>query len=105
MPSTTTSIEFWYVYVLESCKDGKRYIGFTSDLKKRWQEHIEGKVFSTEYRRPFKLIYYEACLSKEDAKRREHYLKTTGGRRFLAKRLKEYYSLTKAQLHPSGSKL
>ncbi len=37
-------------------------------------------------------LYFEACLNLIDAKRRERYLKTTGGRRFLAKRLKEYYN-------------
>ena len=38
-----------------------------------------------------KKAYFEACTNKSDAKRREHYLKTTGGRRFLAKRLIAYY--------------
>ncbi len=38
-----------------------------------------------------KLIYFEACTNEDDAKRREDYLKTTRGRRFLAKRLKSYY--------------
>lgn len=89
MPSSTI-LKFFYVYVLFSIKDGKRYIGFTKDLRKRFQEHNDGKVFSTCYRRPLKLIYYEACLSEEDARRREGYLKVTGGRRFLSKRLKSY---------------
>ena len=90
MPSSTTSNNFYYVYVLVSLKDNKRYVGYTADLRKRLTEHNLGKNFSTAYRRPFKLIYYEACLSQKDAIRREHYLKTTGGRRFLAKRLRNY---------------
>lgn len=61
MPSTTTSIVFFYVYVLHSVKDGDRYIGYTSNLKKRIEEHQQGKSFATSYRLPFKLIYYEAC--------------------------------------------
>jgi putative endonuclease len=36
------------------------------------------------------LIYYEACLNEEDAKRREKYLKTSQGRRMLKIRIKEY---------------
>ena len=91
MPSTTTS-KFWYVYVLLSQKDRKKYIGFTHDLKKRWAEHLEKRVFSTSYCHPLLLIYFEACLSEVYARRREGYLKTTGGRRFLSKRLKEYFS-------------
>lgn len=46
MPSNTTSrIFFQYVYVLESLKDGKRYIGYTGNLKKRLEEHNKGKIF------------------------------------------------------------
>ena len=103
MPGSTTSnpvvqSELYYranriywIYIPLSLKDKKRYIGFTSDLKNRLKQHKEGKVFSTKYRRPLILIYTEGCLSEEDARRREKYLKTTGGRRFLAKRLKSYY--------------
>jgi putative endonuclease len=91
MPSTTTSImRFYYVYVLESLKDGKRYIGFTTSPKERLEAHNKGLSFVTKPRRPFQPIYIEGCLNIEDARRREHYLKTTGGRRFLAKRLREY---------------
>lgn len=90
MPCNTTFSKFYYVYVLESLLDGKDYTGFTSDLRRRFKEHNNGESFSTKSRRPFKLIYYEACLLEEDAKRREHYLKTTQGRRFLGLRLIKY---------------
>jgi putative endonuclease len=91
MPSnTTSSVFFHYVYVLESFKDGKRYIGYSNNLKKRLEEHRKGLSFSTKFRLPFKLIYFEGCLNEEDAKRREQYLKTTQGRRFLGLRLLEY---------------
>lgn len=93
MPGTTTSHRFYYVYVLESKKDKNRYIGYTTDLRKRIVEHAAGRSVATAPRRPLSLIYYEACTVRLDAERREKYLKTTGGRRFLAKRLKEYYSL------------
>jgi putative endonuclease len=81
---------FFYVYVLESQKDDKLYIGYTSNLRRRIKEHNSGLNFSTKFRLPFKLIYSEACLNQADAKRREHYLKTTQGRRFLGLRLTEY---------------
>lgn len=79
---------FFYTYVLYSQKDKERYIGFTADLKRRMEEHESGLNGSTEYRRPLALIYYEACLNEQDARQREKYLKTTAGRRFLAKRLR-----------------
>ena len=89
MPGKTTS-NFWYVYILRSQKDGLHYVGFTSDLKIRMQEHQAGKVTSTAYRRPLVLEYYEACLNEGDARAREKYLKSTPGRRFLAQRLKRH---------------
>ena len=91
MPGRTISNRFYYVYVLESMKDAKQYIGFTTDLRKRMDQHQQGKSFVTAPRRPFVLAYYEACRSKIDAMRREDYLKHSEGRRFLVKRLKDYY--------------
>jgi len=96
MPSTTTSMVcFFYVYVLESLKDKNRYIGFTSDLKGRLEARNKGLSFATAPRKPFRLVYFEGGLNYQDTKRREKYLKTTGGRRFLAKRLREYYNILK----------
>lgn len=81
---------FFYTYVLLSLKDSNNYIGYTNDLRRRIEEHNLGKNFSTKFRRPFKLIYYEACLNKEDALKREDYLKSTIGRRYITKRLRNY---------------
>ena len=80
----------YYTYVLQSERDGGFYIGFTKNLKLRFEEHINGHVDSTKNRRPLKLIYYEACVKQEDAIRREKYLKTYNGRRFIHKRIKSY---------------
>ncbi len=90
MPGNTTSNMFFYVYVLKSLKDKKHYIGYTSNLKVRLEKHNKGLNFSTKSRMPFKLIYFEGCLNSIDAKRREHYLKTTQGRRFLGLRLIQF---------------
>lgn len=90
MPSNKTSPVFFYTYVLKSLKDGDNYVGYTDNLKKRLEEHFLGQSFATRARRPFKLIYFEACLDKEDAKQREKYLKTTNGRIFLVKRLRRF---------------
>ncbi len=58
--------------------DKKLYTGFTNNLKNRLDKHNQGKIFFTKSRRPFKLIliYYEAYLSEEDARKREKYFKT-----------------------------
>lgn len=81
---------FYYTYVLQSQSDKKFYTGFTTDLKLRFKLHQNGKVPSTKRRVPLKLIYYEACLTQQDATRREKYLKTYLGKMFLRNRLKSY---------------
>lgn len=86
--------KFYYVYVLRSLKDGKWYIGYTSDLRKRFVEHSKNIRGWTKGRGPFEIIYYEASLDDEDARSRELYLKTGMGRRYLNNRLKRFLSLT-----------
>jgi putative endonuclease len=78
------------VYVLQSRRDRKFYVGYTSDIKKRLQQHADGVVMSTKNRRPFKLVYYECCVSQNDATTREKYLKSAWGKRYIKNRLKNY---------------
>jgi putative endonuclease len=80
----------YYVYVIKSLKDGQNYTGYTKNLKFRFEQHQKGLVESTKKRKPFKLIYYEACLNQQDATNREKYLKSIYGKRFLKNRLKSY---------------
>ena len=77
----------FYTYVLKSELDNKLYIGYSPNLKKRFYEHSVGYVLSTNKRRPLKLVYYEACLSKDKAVKREKYFKTGFGRRYLKNRI------------------
>mgnify|MGYP001595728767 CR=1 FL=1 len=88
---------FYYLYILYSEKDGKFYTGVTSDLRKRVKEHNSGKNISTAYRRPLKLIYYEAYLLKKDAEARERYLKTSTGKRVIKKQLSNYLKLVRSK--------
>ncbi|MBI3366550.1 GIY-YIG nuclease family protein [Candidatus Roizmanbacteria bacterium] len=78
---------FYYTYILLSKKDNKYYIGSTSNLITRFKFHNQGRVQATKYRRPFVLVYYEACLSKIKAEERERYFKTGFGRGFLKNRI------------------
>ncbi|MBI3633682.1 MAG: GIY-YIG nuclease family protein [Candidatus Vogelbacteria bacterium] len=77
---------FFYTYVLLSEKDGKMYAGWTIDLKHRLGQHNKGLVGATCDRRPFKLIYYEACGNREKEIVREKYLKSGYGRKYLKDR-------------------
>lgn len=81
----------FYVYCLQSNKDTDQlYFGYTNDLKRRLIEHNTGQNTSTKRYMPWKVIYYEACISEVDAKRRETYLKTSMGRRMFKRRIKDY---------------
>ena len=82
----------YYVYALRSLESGKLYIGFTRDLKKRYAQHRAKLSFATKSWGELKLVFYEAFLSRNDATRREKYLKTTKGKRTLRLMLK--YSLS-----------
>jgi putative endonuclease len=77
----------YYTYVLLSKKDHKLYIGSTNDLENRLSLHKKGRVQSTKNRKPLKLVYYEACVSKTKSIKREKYFKTGYGRRFLKDRI------------------
>ena len=79
----------YFVYVIRSSRKNWIYIGFTSDLRKRFQEHNLGKVRVTKGNRPFILAYYEAYRNEFDARKREIELKTKGQQKeFLKKRIK-----------------
>ena len=80
----------YYIYVLQSLKDRQFYVGYTYNLKNRFKEHNNGRVLSTKHRRPLKLVYYEACLNQQDAAKREKYLKTAWGKRYIKNRLQNY---------------
>ena len=80
----------YYTYVLQSEVDNAFYVGYTKNLKLRFEKHNKGYVESTKDRRPFKLIYYEACLTQQDALHLEKYFKTDHGKQFIHKRLKSY---------------
>lgn len=85
----------FYTYVLRSKKDRKFYTGFTNNLKERYKLHKLGKVISTKHRGELELIYFESCLIEIDAIRREKYLKSGLGKRFLKSRLKFWYKTLK----------
>ena len=80
----------YYTYVLQSLKDKKLYTGYTKDLKQRFDQHQKGNVDSTKNRRPLRLVYFGACIDKNDALKREKYFKTYHGRMYIQKRIKSY---------------
>ncbi|MEK7576736.1 MAG: GIY-YIG nuclease family protein [Patescibacteria group bacterium] len=80
----------YYTYILRSKKNKDFYTGYTKDLRKRFEEHNDGKSKYTSTRGPYEIIYYEACHDMDDARSREVYLKSGMGKRYLKARLKRF---------------
>lgn len=84
----THNLYMHFVYVLKSMQNGSLYFGCTSDLKGRVEMHNKEESHYTKKYVPWKLLYYEAYVSKDDAFRREHALKHHAqGLRHLKERL------------------
>ena len=80
----------YYVYILQSQSDKSLYIGYTPDLRKRLTKHNKKQVTSTKDKVPYRVIYYEAYLNRQDATGREEFLKSGAGWRYIKKQLFHY---------------
>lgn len=64
-----------YTYMVK-CKDGSFYTGWTTNLKRRVEQHNNGTGAKyTRSRRPVELVYYEQFATKGEAMRREAAIK------------------------------
>lgn len=77
-----------YVYLLESLEEGgHRYVGMTSDLRRRVTDHNAGKSSHTSKFKPWRLVTYVAFSDQSKASAFERYLKSGSGHAFANKRL------------------
>ncbi len=79
----------YFAYLLKSENYAKSYVGITNDLKRRLLEHNSGKNLYTRRHLPWKMIYHEEYDNLGEARKREKYLKSASGRRFLRKIFKK----------------
>ncbi|MCL4384192.1 GIY-YIG nuclease family protein [Patescibacteria group bacterium] len=77
----------FYTYILQSSKSHHFYYGHTKDLKSRFTLHNSGQVPSTKPYLPWKLVWYCAFETLNQAKDFELYLKSGSGKAFAFKRL------------------
>jgi len=74
----------YFVYVLRSKKNNKRYIGYTSkDVRERLLKHNTGSSKWTRYNGPFELVYADECCSIQEARETEEFMKSGQGRQCL----------------------
>ena len=77
----------FFVYILRSLKNGKLYIGYTSDVRARVQRHNNGQETFTKRYLPWELIYHESYFSKSEALKREKYLKNLKNPKYILERI------------------
>ncbi len=75
----------YFVYILQSLKDGRYYIGSTDDMARRLREHNSGQQAATRYRTPLRVVYIERFPDRKAARRRELYIKAQKSRRYIEK--------------------
>ncbi|MFZ5940125.1 MAG: GIY-YIG nuclease family protein [Bacteroidota bacterium] len=65
----------FYVYILQSGKDGRFYIGQTSNLEQRLDDHNKGHSRYTRNFTPWELKYFKRCQTRSEAIALERKLK------------------------------
>ena len=60
----------YFVYILQSLKDQRTYIGYTNDFERRFKDHNSGQSRATKYHAPFKLLFKEEFSNITEAKKR-----------------------------------
>jgi putative endonuclease len=71
------------VYVLWSERRKIRYVGSTEDLERRMKEHNTGGHHFTKRGHPWQIIHTEIMPDKTSARKRENFLKSGVGRKWL----------------------
>jgi putative endonuclease len=77
-----------YVYLIESlCTEGERYLGMTTDLKQRLEQHNAGKSSHTSKFKPWNLTTYIAFTDRAKPEAFERYLQSGSRHAFARKHL------------------
>ncbi|MBC6110762.1 GIY-YIG nuclease family protein [Pedobacter fastidiosus] len=71
------------VYILQSSKNGRFYIGHTEDLIKRILRHNSGQVVATKNKGPWEVVYKEIYSIRSEAVRRELEIKSKKSRKYI----------------------
>jgi putative endonuclease len=75
-----------YLYVIRSREHRKRYVGIAADIGLRLREHARGGTKGGQQLGRFELIHRETFSSYAEARKREKFLKSGQGRRWLDER-------------------
>jgi putative endonuclease len=80
----------YFVYILQSLKDGSYYVGSTQNLDERINRHNGGRSKYTKAKRPWKLVYHEEFPDRSSALKREKQIKRQKRKGFIEKLFKNF---------------
>ena len=80
----------YFVYILQSLKDGSYYIGSTNNLEDRYERHNQGRSQYTKAKRPWKLVYHEEFTDRSSALKRENQIKRQKRKGFIEKLIRNF---------------
>ncbi|MCX6758057.1 MAG: GIY-YIG nuclease family protein [Candidatus Nomurabacteria bacterium] len=78
----------FYIYILNSIKNGRYYIGSCEDINIRLSRHNKGLVKSTKFYLPWKIVYTEEYKTLSEARKREFQIKSWKKRSEVEKLIK-----------------
>ncbi|MBI3631739.1 MAG: GIY-YIG nuclease family protein [Candidatus Staskawiczbacteria bacterium] len=73
----------YFLYILQSEKNGRYYIGSTNNLKRRIIEHNSGKTRSLKYLIPLKIVFSKEYKQEHETKQMEKKLKKFKNRNII----------------------
>jgi len=71
------------VYVIQSLKDGRLYVGMSENVELRVTQHNKGMTISTRFYKPWKLLFVEEYATRLEARKREKFLKAGSGKEYI----------------------
>ncbi|MBW2605142.1 MAG: GIY-YIG nuclease family protein [Deltaproteobacteria bacterium] len=75
----------FFVYIIESLKDGTHYVGSTQNLTDRLERHNQGRSKYTKTKRPWALVYTEEHPDRSSAAKREKEIKSRKSKSYIEK--------------------
>jgi len=79
-----------FLYIIQSQKNQRYYVGSTNDIERRLEEHNRGKMAYTRLTRPWKLVYLKGFETLVEARQAEHKLKKQKSRIILENLIRAY---------------
>jgi putative endonuclease len=73
----------YFVYIIQSQKDGSYYVGSAQDLEERLSRHSQGRSKYTKSKRPWELVYSEEYLDRSSSIKREREIKKRKSKEFI----------------------